>query len=327
MDSLEPSLRRKSTPRKVGKLGSNRAVTFSNGAWHHVKNREKKGPSQGIILKVQAPRTQSVCAKFEDRTVQETLQQERCARRGVWDLAKHVYELKTRDKVTFYFPTRVWVVPASSAKNPEEREFVIDSDASMHMLSKKDFSSAELETLQTTMITGNGEVQTSEEAQVHVHDLHLFVTVQILDEHACSLVIGQALRRTRLYFGVGPVVKSHIWPWMGRILCNAEIFVAIVAPGLSSSSSTCSSSTSLPQDTSSTSPSPARLRSDDTHAQASGDRGDHHKISKILEEGQHSSNKKSIARLPRVVTGVYRQSRRYRRASSRKHFSRLRFGT
>ena len=31
-------------------------------------------------------------------------------------------------------------------------------------------------------MTENGEVQTSEEAQVHVHDLDLFVTVQLLDE-------------------------------------------------------------------------------------------------------------------------------------------------
>ena len=29
--------------------------------------------------------------KSEDRTQEETLQQERCARREAWDLAKHVY--------------------------------------------------------------------------------------------------------------------------------------------------------------------------------------------------------------------------------------------
>ena len=70
----------------------------------------------------------------------------------------------------------------------------------MHMLSRKDSSSEELETLQkfrntTTVITGDVEVQTSEEAQVYVHDLELLVTVNPRRD-ACSLVIGQNLRRS-----------------------------------------------------------------------------------------------------------------------------------
>ena len=48
----------------------------------------------------------------------------------------------------------------------------------MHMLSKKDLSSDEMETLwssrnPTTVVTTNGEVRTNEEAQVYVHDLGL----------------------------------------------------------------------------------------------------------------------------------------------------------
>ena len=44
---------------------------------------------------------------------------------------------------------------------PEEREFVVDSGASMHMTSKKDLKSAELETVTTsrsptTAFTANG---------------------------------------------------------------------------------------------------------------------------------------------------------------------------
>ena len=54
---------------------------------------------------------------------------------------------KNEDKETFYSPTEAWVMPAPSSTNPEEREFVIDSGASMHMLSNKDLSSGELETL------------------------------------------------------------------------------------------------------------------------------------------------------------------------------------
>ena len=66
----------------------------------------------------------------------------------------------------------------------------------MHMLSRTDLSSAELETLQrsrspTTVITANGEVQTNEEATVHIHDLELFVTVQILDDTPAVVSLGR----------------------------------------------------------------------------------------------------------------------------------------
>ena len=51
------------------------------------------------------------------------------------------------------------------------------------MLSKKDSSSDEMETLQrsrnaTTVVAANREVQTNEEALENVHDIDLFVTMQ-----------------------------------------------------------------------------------------------------------------------------------------------------
>ena len=80
----------------------------------------------------------------------------------------------------------------------------------MHMLSKKDISSAELATLQksrnpTTVITANGEMQTSEEAQVYVHDFEPFVTVQILDDTLAVLSLGE-LHHSYTY----ERAKSHI---------------------------------------------------------------------------------------------------------------------
>ena len=67
-------------------------------------------------------------------------------------------------------------MPAPSNLKPEEREFVVDSGASMHMISKKDLNSAEMDTLTkscspTIVITANGEVQTHEEATVYVKEL------------------------------------------------------------------------------------------------------------------------------------------------------------
>ena len=66
----------------------------------------------------------------------------------------------------------------------------------MHMLSKKDLSSAELDTLRksrnpTTVIAACGEVQTSGEAPVHVHDLDLFHTMQILEDTPAVLSLGK----------------------------------------------------------------------------------------------------------------------------------------
>ena len=71
---------------------------------------------------------------------------------------------------------------AQSLKNTEERESVVNSGASMHMLSKKELSSGELETLRKSrnprvVPTANGAVHTHEEAQVFVHDLILFVRI------------------------------------------------------------------------------------------------------------------------------------------------------
>ena len=74
-----------------------------------------------------------------------------------------MYKLKEKDKATFYSPAEELVLPVTSIKEPEEREFVVDSGASMHMVSKKDINSPELKTMRisrnpTTVMTANGEV-------------------------------------------------------------------------------------------------------------------------------------------------------------------------
>ena len=66
----------------------------------------------------------------------------------------------------------------------------------MHMLSRKDLNSAELDTVRvcrntTTVITANGDVQTNEEATVYVCVLNLFVTVQIFGYTPAVLSLGK----------------------------------------------------------------------------------------------------------------------------------------
>ena len=78
--------------------------------------------------------------KFQDRSHEETERQQRCAHSKAWNLAKNVHKLKEKDKATFYLPAEEWVLPAASTKEPEEREFVVDAGASMHMVSKRDLN-------------------------------------------------------------------------------------------------------------------------------------------------------------------------------------------
>ena len=47
------------------------------------------------------------------------------------------YEPEIKNKAAFHSPAGAWVIPAPSSKKPEEREFVEDSAASMHILCKK----------------------------------------------------------------------------------------------------------------------------------------------------------------------------------------------
>ena len=84
----------------------------------------------------------------------------------------------------------------ASTINSEEREFVVYSGRSMHMVSKKDLNEAELETVRisknpTMVVTANGEVQTREEATVYVKELDLFVTVMLLEETPVVLSPGK----------------------------------------------------------------------------------------------------------------------------------------
>ena len=96
------------------------------------------------------------------------------ARLGI--LLKTFTSSKKKDKAAFYFHAEEWVFLAASTKEPEDREFVVDSGACMHLVSNKDLKSAEVETMRTsrsstTVMTADGEVQTTEETTVYVKQL------------------------------------------------------------------------------------------------------------------------------------------------------------
>ena len=173
----------------------------------------------------------------------------------------------------------------------------------MHMISKKDLHSAEMdfltkscspentclqqplnlrnENLFSIVITANGGVQTHEEATVYVKELDIFLTMKVLEDTPAVLSLGKLcnehgysyewINGQKLYF-----IENGI-----RIQCNAENFVPIVVPGLSTSCfSSFPSSTSMTlsrQETdhhtssSSSSTSPTTTVSSDSETRARGD--------------------------------------------------------
>ena len=114
--------------------------------------------------------------------------------RGSWPKV----EIQGENRATFFSPSENRCLPASTLK-PEEREFVVGSGASMHMISKKDLSDGEMDTLTkscslTKVITANGEVQTHEEATVYVKELERFLTMKVLENTPAVFIARKALR-------------------------------------------------------------------------------------------------------------------------------------
>ena len=63
---------------------------------------------------------------------------EQDAREAAWKLAKSVFMLKEQERATFFSPSENRCLPASNLK-PGEREFVVDSGSSMHMMTGFEF--------------------------------------------------------------------------------------------------------------------------------------------------------------------------------------------
>ena len=133
------------------------------------------------------------------------------------------------------------------------------------MTSKKELSSEEVDTLRrsrtpTVVLTANGEVHSNEEAQVYVHDLNLFVTVQLLEETLAVPSLGKLCEDHAYSYEWVSGQKPRLTKEGKTIICKMDNFVPLVVPGLSTSFGCSSSSTSTLQDLSSTSP--AQERSD-----------------------------------------------------------------
>ena len=115
-----------------------RCVKFTKAVLRHANIRDRN-PSLGMICPGDPHQRNPNAPKFEDRSQEQTEWKERCALEAAWRLAKKIRKLKEKHKAAFFSPSENWCLPALSTPKPEEREFVVDSGASMHMISKKGF--------------------------------------------------------------------------------------------------------------------------------------------------------------------------------------------
>ena len=103
----QDSYPRKSILREPRMLGAKHAIEFSKGSWHQIKNRERKGPSRGIILKC-APHERSLCApKFQDRSHEETLNDAPAKQRGIWRKIFRSSRIRTKLRFMFLVKSKV----------------------------------------------------------------------------------------------------------------------------------------------------------------------------------------------------------------------------
>ena len=157
--------------------------------------RERKGPSRGIVLQCDPQERNSCAPKFEDRTLQETLQPERCARKEAWELANNVHELNDKGHVILAFRSLVitsTIIEETRGERICGRFWSSNAHAEQErseLAGTGDYSG--IRKPQQRLLQAYGEVQTSEEAQVFAHVLKLFVTVQILDDTPAVLSLGK----------------------------------------------------------------------------------------------------------------------------------------
>ena len=169
-------------------------VKLAKAIARHTNIRDQN-PSLAYICPGEPHQRNPNAPKFEDRSQEETQWQEQGAREAAWKLAKSVINSKEHERAIFFSSPENRCLPASNLK-PEVREFVVDSGASMHIVSKKDLSDADMDILTkscspTIVITANGEVQTHEEATVYVKALGIFLTMKVLENTPAVLSLGK----------------------------------------------------------------------------------------------------------------------------------------
>ena len=165
-----------------------------------------------------------------------------CPKQGLQSCQKHLQAQREREtRLHSTFPRRNGYSRLRQQKEPEEREFVVDSAASVHIVSKRDLNSAELETMRTSRSPNDGDDGQRRGANKRRSDgkrqaTELFVKVMLLEE-APAVLSRETLRGSWVFLHwISGQKTSH--PKKGkRFDCIKSNFVPFVVLGLSASSS------------------------------------------------------------------------------------------
>ena len=203
----------------------------------HLAPNSKFGKERSMrrIIQKCAPHERGSCApKFRERSHEETLHQERCARKAAWDLAKiiYLYSYWSKGDASTYFNetrgARICCWFRSINAHDEQKRTKL----------KRDGHSKRSRT-PTVVLTASANPRGGTSVRSRSQSVR---NRAVLDEAACSPIAtdtpmsGSAVKKPRLT----KEVKS--------IICKTVNFVSLVVPRLSTISECSSSSASLSQD-------------------------------------------------------------------------------
>ena len=222
---------------------TNLRLRYSPAAERSMQKRVRKGPSLnvfqpsdlyefGFFFLVPHSRivisTKRRTGKSVGRAVQLGTRQNKCAKS-----AESL--MKTRSRSSDFLD---WCTLASPIFKLEEREFVVDFGAFVHMMCKSDLNSSELETVQLSrglpvQITTSGSIEKNEEAVVCVRDWDLLVTKQLHEDTPSVLLLDKLSKIID-----SPTSESKVGSWIffnitEKHFCHNNNYVSIAASGLS----------------------------------------------------------------------------------------------
>ena len=301
----------------------NRQILDGHKAPHKI--RERKGPSLGVIQKCE-PHERNPCApglrrghKRKPCTKKDALAEQH----GTWRKIFTSSKIRTRQRSSLLLNPRR---RRRSLQNYWRNENSwLNLELQCTCWAKKDLSSAEMDTLRisrtTTVATASGELQTYEEAQVYVHDLDLFVTVQLLDDTLAVLSLGKLCEENGYSYEWSKRFKTTAdQKWEGILLQNGKFrtsccswivvkfWYQIVFYIATAGFINCFFESRTTAKWRASTGRPARFK-------------------KKKKGEQQSGNGRPFARSSGMVRRVHRQSRGHRNARARTRFSGLRVGT
>ena len=169
-----------------------------------------------------------------------------CAQKEAWKLHKEVFEVDDSQKNSFFvegFVPRTPPKKAAPARSAPPRQgprpaksgrkYIIDSGASLHMISESSLLSSEKETIRPMVNprriqTANGIIEVNREAYVYVEDLEIWVWAMLVVDSPAVISLGVLCQE----YGFTYLWKAGQRPKLSKgskvIYCVTENFVPAV---------------------------------------------------------------------------------------------------